>query len=286
MKAYRYLLLFSLLVTSCDRKPLDIGTPEDPEAPAFLVAAEVSSDIKDQVSSIIFFLKEGDGTASYTADITIDGKGIFSEPQKLDFSGEPIARIYLPTILPGHCEAVATVSNGHSSEPLTLSFEEPVRFPTIDMSLDYDAKKGTYELNVTGNPYGIHILAESFLYITGTASYYEGNSTDWAYDPRAFRKTDTKITSVETEVDCDREGCFCLADRDGEIKELTSSYILSAIWRGGGGSEDFYYYVTGYEPVYYKVTKEEFSVRFDIEAVPGVTPVLKNNISCCTVSGL
>lgn len=287
MRAYLYLLFIPLCVISCERKPLDIGASEVQEEPVFHVAAEVSSDIRDKASSIIFFLKDGDASVSYTADITIDGMEIDSESRKLDFSGESIARIYLPTILPGKHEAVVRVSDGHSEEPITLSFEEPVRFPTIDMSLDYDKQEGTYVLNVTGNPYGINILAESFLYITGSASYYEGSSSDWSYDdPRTFRKTDAKIVTVETEVDCDGEGCFCLADRDGEIRELTSSYILSAIWRGGGGSEDFYYYVSGYEPVYYRVTKEEFSVRFDIESVPGVTPVLKNNISNCKVSGL
>lgn len=287
MKTYQYLLLISLLATSCDRKPLDIGTPEVPGTPAFHVAAEVSSDVRDQASSIIFFLKEGDAAASYSANVTIDGKEIFPESKELDFSGESIARIYLPTILPGYCDAMVMVSDGRSEESINISFEEPVRFPTLDMSLEYDVKEGTYKLNVTRNPYGIHILAESSLYIIGSASYYIGSSANWSYDdPRTLRKTDTKIVTVETEVDCDREDSFCLADRDGEIKELTSSYMLSAIWREGGGSEDCYYYITGYEPVYYKVTKEDFSVSFDIETVPGVTPVLKNNISGCKVSGL
>ena len=284
MKAYRYLLLVPLLAVSCERKPLD---PDILGKPAFHVTAEVSSDARDRASSIIFLLKEGNATSTYTAAVMIDGKDIFPGPQRLDFSGESVARIYLPAILPGHREAVATVSDGLSEETIALSFEEPVRFPTVDMSLDYDAEEGTYSLSVTGNQYGLHIHAESLLRITGKATYFAGSSSDWTYeDPGTFRRTDTKTVSAEAAVDCDGEGLFRLADRDAKAGELTSSYMLSAIWRGGGGSEDFYWYVTGYEPVYYRITGEEFSVRFDIETVPGVTPVLRNNISGCRVSGL
>lgn len=272
---------------SCNRKPLDIDIPSDPETPAFSVAAEVSSDIKDQASSVIFYLEEGDRNASYTVQISLDGKNLFKEAQTLDFRSDPIKKIFLPAVRPGRRQGTALVSDGNSSVSLPLTFNEPVRFSKLELSLAYNSKTGNHELTVGNNPYGILIHAESELTITGTATYFAGNSSGWTYDePWTFRTTDTKTISSDATVDCNKAGVFCLAERDKTAKEMTSQYVFSAIWRGAGGSEDWYYSLTGYQPVYYSISKEEFSVSFDIESIPGVETVLRNDIQGCTVSGL
>ena len=251
--------------------------------------AEVNVNRENPASILLVSLKEGLLSRTYSIQVSVDGNTV-SIPEggsEIDFSKTPIFSLTLPCVRPGMHSMKVTLSDSQSSCEVELTFEEPLRYPTLDLTLSYNKSTGNHELTVSRNPYGIRIIAKAKLVISGSCTYYETNALGWTYDnPYSFRTTKTKKTTDEKDVDTVSSGTFCIAERDLTVTELTSDYVFSAIWKLTGGSEDIFYTVTGYEPVYYNVTKEELSVDFDIESLPGVKVILRNDISGCTVSGI
>lgn len=255
----------------------------------FTVHAEVNTNKENPYSLLLVSLQDGLTDRPYCLVATIDGENIElpEGASEIDFSKTPIFTIPIPTIRPGKHILRLTLDDTFSTKTEDIEFDEPVRFPTLDLSLAYNSHTGHHELTISRNPYAIRVKVQSKLIITGSVSYYAACSNGWTYsDPWTYRTTSTKTLDGEQSIDTLSDGVFCLAERDKIAEEITSSYIFSAIYMSAGSSEDFYYKVSGYEPVYYKISKEELSVSFEIEDVPGIKPVLRNSISGCTVSGI
>lgn len=255
----------------------------------FTVHAEVNANKENPNSLLLISLQDGLTDRPYCLTATIDSE-TFDLPEsasEIDFSKTPIYTAHLPQIRPGKHILRLTLDDTFSTKTETIEFDEPIRYPTLDLTLSYNKQSGNHELTISRNPYAIRVRVQAKLIVTGSVNYYASCSNSWTYDePWTFRTTDTKMNEGEQSIDTDSDGVFCVAERDKVASEITSSYIFSAIYISVGSGEDWYYKVSGYEPVYYKITKEELSIHFEIEDVPGITPVLRNSISGCTVSGI
>lgn len=255
----------------------------------FSIHAEVNTNRENPASVLLLSLQDGLQSRIYSIKVEIDGKEIElpQEASRIDFAKTPIYSLTLPTIRPGGHSLRVSLNDSFSVNDASLTFNEPVRFPSLDLTLAYNSASGNHELTISRNPYGIRVRAQSKLTVSGSVTYYESESNGWTYlDPWYYLTTATKTTGDEQTLDITSDGVFCLAMRDKAAEEMTSSYKFSAIWKASGNSEDWSYMVTGYEPRYYHITKEELLVSFDVEKVNGVRVELTNNIPGCTVSGI
>lgn len=253
----------------------------------FSIHAEVNSGSSNPCSVLLLSLQEGLKDRTYRLSLKLDGTEIETDNSVIDFSDTPIYSVALPLVRPGSHSLSVCLTDSFSVQSTTLDFTEPIRFPTLDLTLAYNPKSGNHELTISRNPYGINVKAQSKLVITGHVNFYAACSNGWTYsDPWTYRTSKDMTAEDEQTVETRKDGVFCIAERDRVANDITSSYVFSAIYMSAGSSEDFYYRVSGYEPAYYKISNEELSISFDIEDVPGIRPVLHNGIQGCTVSGI
>lgn len=239
-------------------------------------------------SVMMLTLKDGDSTTDYNATILIDGKTIATP--KVNFSKNPIYKYSLPTTRPGKHEVSVQLTDGYTVEKESLSYNEPVRYPYIDITLKHNDSNGKHYMEIGSNPYDIELSFKTSLTITGKSTYctstYEYYYSDITYASKTKTLSDSNSSSGIYGGDS-----VTLIDRDALALKMTSSYEMSNImtyFPGDGDGECVgidEYRCTGQERAYYKITKEDLKIDITGEKVPGVTLRIKNNIGAMTLNG-
>lgn len=252
------------------------------------VNAEVNTNRENPNSILLISLNEGIQDKVYDMEVDIDDEPVVLEEdeKKVNFSKKPILTVTLPAIRPGEHSICIRISDGTNSSESEISFDEPVRFPYLDLVVSHDSKTGNHILTVSRNPYRVHISVSSSLVLDGSCTYWLGGS-GWDSYPLASEYQRTKSITVTDSrtVGTDSSGEFILASRDSRLGELTSQYEMSAVWGEVCNSEDCYWVVSLYEPHYYKLVSESFSLVGEIESVPGITARISSSIDGATWNG-
>lgn len=252
------------------------------------VNAEINVNKENPNSLLLVSLKEGTPGSTYSIAIDLDGEPLEMEESDrfVDFSKKPILTVTIPTIRPGSHKVTVSISDGRNSSKNDISFEEPVRFPYLDLVISHDTKSGDHVLTVSRNPYGIRIKVTSQLSVTGSCTYWLGGNGWESYPAQSeYQMTKSKTCTDSRTVETVSAGEFVLAARDAAVETLTSQYEMSAVWAEVCDGENCYYVVTRYEPVYYRMTSETFMLEGEIESVPGITARISGSVTGTTWNG-
>ena len=276
------------LTISTDEFSQSLEIPYDVVRQKYDIHAEVST-VGAKNSTLMMSLADGDTKYIYDVVVSIDDDEILS--QEIDFAQTPIASIDLPdTIRPQEHTLTLTVNDSMTDKEYALKFTEPVRHPTLDITLAHDDKSGYHVAKVGSNPYSIQVDISADLEIKGKAAYYPSDDEDAYWWGRPHYKYLTEQDSASlSEYEGDKT--VNLLDRDGMAEKITSKWVTSYIWGSHstpGGGEDSGYdstFITGTQPAFYQIYSEVLNIDISAEALPGVTLNISNNIGKMTLNG-
>ena len=257
------------------------------DALPFTIHAEM--DTSGSSSSVMMLtLKDGDSSTEYNATIQIDGKTVATP--KVNFSKSPIYKYSLPTSRPGKHDVSVQLTDGYTVEKESVSYNEPVRHPYLDINLKYNENSGKLYAEVGSNPYDISLKFVTSLTLKGQTTICIHDPSYWG-EARYETKTKT-MSDSNTASGIYGGNSVTLIDRDALVTKLTGSYEMSAIieykYDPGYGGEDSgreWYEVTGSTRAYYVLKEETLKVDITGEKVTGVTLRITNNIGQMTING-
>ena len=257
------------------------------EALPFSIHTEMDTS-GSSASVMMLTLKDGDSATDYNATILIDGKTIATP--KVNFSKSPIYKYSLPTTRPGKHEVSVQLTDGYTVEKESVSYNEPVRHPYIDINLKYNENSGKHYAEIDSNPYDISLKFVTSLTLKGQTTIAIYDSRYWG-ETRYETKTKT-MSDSNTASGIYGGNSVTLIDRDALVTKLTGSYEMSDVveyfYDPGYGGEDSgreWYEKTGTERKYYVLKEETLKIDISGEKVPGVTLRIKNNIGAMTLNG-
>ena len=260
--------------------------PYKVDALPFAIHAEM--DTSGSGSVLMLTLTEGDTATEYNATIQMDGKTVASP--KVNFSKNPIYRYTLPTVRPGKHEVAVQLTDTYTVENESVSYNEPVRHPYLDITLKYNENSGKHYAEIGENPYDISLKFVTSLTLKGQTTIAIYDSSYWG-ETRYETKTKT-MSDSNTASGIYGGNSVTLIDRDALVTKLTGSYEMSDVieyfYDPGSGGEDSgreWYQVTGTERKYYVLKEETLKVDISGENVSGVTLRVKNNIGAMTLNG-
>ncbi len=257
------------------------------EALPFSIHTEMDTS-GSSASVMMLTLKDGDSATDYNATILIDGKTIATP--KVNFSKSPIYKYSLPTTRPGKHEVSVQLTDGYTVEKESVSYNEPVRHPYIDINLKYNENSGKHYAEIDSNPYDISLKFVTSLTLKGQTTVCKYDSSVWG-EKRYETKTKT-MSDSNTASGIYGGNSVTIIDRDALVTKLTSSYEMSDVveyfYDPGYGGEDSgreWYEKTGTERAYYVLKEETLKVDVTGERVTGVTLRITNNIGKMTING-
>ena len=260
--------------------------PYKVDALPFAIHAEM--DASGSGSVLMLTLKEGDTATDYNATIQLDGKTVASP--KVNFSKNPIYKYTLPTTRPGKHDVSVQLTDTYTVEKESVSYNEPVRHPYLDITLKYNENSGKHYAEIGDNPYDISLKFVTSLTLKGQTTIAIYDSNVWG-ETRYETKTKT-MSDSNTASGIYGGNSVTLIDRDALVTKLTGSYEMSAVieyrYDPGYGGEDSgreWYEVTGSERKYYVLKEETLKIDITGEKVSGVTLRIKNNIGAMTLNG-
>ena len=260
--------------------------PYKVDALPFAIHAEM--DTSGNGSVLMLTLTEGDTATEYNATIQMDGKTVASP--KVNFSKNPIYRYTLPTVRPGKHDVAVHLTDTYTVEKESVSYNEPVRHPYLDITLKYNENSGKHYAEIGSNPYDISLKFVTSLTLKGQTTIAIYDSSYWG-ETRYETKTKT-MSDSNTASGIYGGNSVTLIDRDALVTKLTGSYEMSDVveyfYDPGSGGEDSgreWYQVTGTERKYYVLKEEKLKIDISGEKVSGVTLRVKNNIGAMTLNG-
>ena len=251
-------------------------------------AIHTEMDISGSSSVLLLTLKEGDSATDYNATIQVDGKTVGSP--KVNFYNNPIYRYTLPTTRPGKHDVSVQLTDTYTVEKMSVSYNEPVRHPYLDITLKYNENSGKHIAQIGSNPYDISLKFVTSLTLKGqtTVCIYDSSlHGEKRYETRTKTMSDSNTAS----------GIYggnsvTLIDRDALVTKLTGSYessdIVEYFYDPGSGGEDSgreWYQKTGTERAYYYLKEEILKIDISGEKVSGVTLRVTNSIGKMTLNG-
>ena len=274
------------MIVSTDDFSQVLEIPYVVDALPFTIHAEMETSGSSSV--MMLTLKEGDAATEYNASIILDSKTIASP--KVNFSRNPIYRYTLPTTRPGKHDVSVQLTDGYTVEKTSVSYNEPVRHPYLDITLKYNENSGKHIAEIGSNPYDISLKFVTSLTLKGqtTVCIY-----DWSVWGEKRYETKTKTMSDSNTASGIYGGnSVTLIDRDALVTKLTGSYEMSDVvehfYDPGSGGEDSgreWYEVTGTERKYYVLKEETLKIDISGEKVSGVTLRVTNKIGAMTLNG-
>ena len=260
--------------------------PYKVDALPFAIHAEM--DTSGSGSVLMLTLTEGDTATEYNATIQMDGKTVASP--KVNFFKNPIYRYTLPTTRPGKHDVSVQLTDTYTVEKESVSYNEPVRHPYLDITLKYNENSGKHYAEIGENPYDISLKFVTSLTLKGQTTIAIYDSSYWG-ETRYETKTKT-MSDSNTASGIYGGNSVTLIDRDALVTKLTGSYEMSDVieyfYDPGSGGEDSgreWYQVTGTERKYYVLKEETLKIDISGEKVSGVTLRVKNQIGKMTLNG-
>ena len=277
--------MMKMIVSTKDYSQI-LEIPYAVDALPFAIHAEM--DTSGSGSILMLTLKEGDTRTDYNATIQLDGKTISSS--KVNFSSSPIYKYTLPTVRPGKHSISVLLTDTYTSEAESVSYNEPVRHPYLDITLKYNENSGKHFAEIGANPYDISLKFVTSLTLKGQTTIAIYDSSYWG-ETRYETKTKT-MSDSNTASGIYGGNSVTLIDRDALVTKLTGSYEMSDVveyfYDPGSGGEDSgreWYQKTGTERKYYILKEETLKIDISGEKVSGVTLRVTNNIGKMTLNG-
>ena len=277
--------MMKMIVSTKDYSQI-LEIPYAVDALPFAIHAEM--DTSGRGSILMLTLKEGDTKTDYNATIQLDGKTIASP--KVNFSSSPIYKYTLPTVRPGKHEVSVQITDTYTVEKGSVSYNEPVRHPYLDITLKYNENSGKHIAEIGSNPYEISLKFVTSLTLKGQTTIAIYDSGYWG-ETRYETKTKT-MSDSHTASGIYGGNSVTLIDRDALVTKLTGSYEMSDVieyfYDPGSGGEDSgreWYEVTGTERKYYVLKEETLKIDISGEKVSGVTLRVKNEIGKMSLNG-
>ena len=274
------------MIVSTDDFSQVLEIPYVVDALPFTIHAEMETSGSSSV--MMLTLKEGDAATEYNASIILDSKTIASP--KVNFSRNPIYRYTLPTTRPGKHDVSVQLTDGYTVEKTSVSYNEPVRHPYLDITLKYNENSGKHIAEIGSNPYDISLKFVTSLTLKGQTTVCIHDWSVWG-EKRYETKTKT-MSDSNTASGIYGGNSVTLIDRDALVTKLTGSYEMSDVveyfYDPGSGGEDSgreWYEVTGTERKYYVLKEETLKIDISGEKVSGVTLRVTNKIGAMTLNG-
>ena len=277
--------MMKMIVSTKDYSQI-LEIPYAVDALPFAIHAEM--DTSGSGSILMLTLKEGDTRTDYNATIQLDGKTIASS--KVNFSSSPIYKYTLPTVRPGKHTVSVLLTDTYTSEAESVSYNEPVRHPYLDITLRYNENSGKHIAKIGANPYDISLKFVTSLTLKGQTTIAIYDSSYWG-ETRYETKTKT-MSDSNTASGIYGGNSVTLIDRDALVTKFTGSYEMSDVveyfYDPGSGGEDSgreWYQKTGTERKYYILKEETLKIDISGEKASGVTLRVTNNLGKMTLNG-
>ena len=244
----------------------------------FSLHAEVKSDLSAGTSTLLLSLAEGIADKDYTGFVYVDEEVIDKKGFMVNFRTTPILSLVMPLVRPGSHAIRVEIGDGKGSDSLSFLYDEPLRYPDLQVEISRSPSTGKTRFMVRSNPYGLSVAVRDSLVVRGRCDYHVCSS----YEDRVDYKTEYKeicdIAQLDRFVPVTGRW-YDLTDSQSKEILMTSQSIPNSTWSAewsntGEGGYDYFQVPDGLS--YYKVESSTHHMSVDFETLLGVTVRVTN----------
>lgn len=246
----------------------------------FALHAEVRSDLSAGTSTLLLSLAEGIANKEYTGVVLVDDEVIDRKGFKVNFKDTPIFSVVIPLLRPGSHSITVKMNDDMSEEQVSFLFEEPLRYPDMQVEIARSPSTGKTRFMVRSNPYGLSVEIKDSLVVKGRCDYHR--AVEW-WEDRMEDKTDYKEVCdvVELPRFLPKTGVwYDLTDTGSRETVITTQFQNNTKWAGqwsNTGEGGWEYYIVSDGVSYYKIESSTHHLKVDFESMLGVTVHVSNS---------
>lgn len=245
----------------------------------FSLHAEVKSDLSAGTSTLLLSLAEGIADKEYSGYVYIDDVVVDKQGFKVNFRTTPILSLVMPLIRPGSHDIRVEIGDGKGTDSLSFLFDEPLRYPDLQVEISRSPSTGKTRFMVRSNPYGLSVAVKDSMVVKGRCDYHVCSSYEDMVDYKTAYKEICDIAQYDRFVPVVGRW-YDLTDTQSKEDLITSQSIANTTWRGywsNTGEGGFEYTQVADGLSYYKVESSTHHMSVDFETLLGVTVHVTNS---------
>lgn len=249
------------------------------ESEPFSLHAEVKSDLSAGTSTLLLSLAEGIADKEYKCHVFVDYEDIDKRGLTVNFRKTPIFSVAMPLVRPGSHNITVKMEDELSQQEVSFIYDEPLRYPDIEVEIERSSSTGKTRFMVRSNPYDLSVAVYDSLVVKGRCDYHR--AIEW-WEDRTEEKTDYKEVCDVAEQPrfVPKTGVwYNLTDTGSRETVITSQFQSNTTWSGqwsntGEGGWD--YYVVGDGVSYYTIVSSTHNLKVDFERMIGMKVHVSN----------
>ena len=253
----------------------------------FSLHAEVKSDVSAGTSTLLLSLAEGITDKDYSGFVYVDDEIVDKNGFSVNFKKTPILSIVMPLVRPGSHAIRVEIGDGKGSDSLSFLYDEPLRYPEIQVEISRSPSTGKTRFMVRSNPYSLSVAVRDSLVVKGRCDYHVCSS----YEDRTENKTAYKemcdISQYDRFVPVVGRW-YDLTDTKTKEDIITSQFIANSTWSGywsntGEGGYEYVQVPDGNS--FYKIVSSTHHMSMDFETLLGATVYITNSERDVIING-
>lgn len=245
----------------------------------FSLHAEVKSDLSAGTSTLLLSLAEGIADKDYTGFVYVDDVVVDKNGFKVNFRTTPILSLVMPLVRPGSHAIRVEIGDGKGSDSLSFLYDEPLRYPDVQVEISRSPSTGKTRFMVRSNPYGLSVAVRDSLVVKGRCDYHVCSSYEDRVDNKTAYKELCDISQYDRFVPVVGRW-YDLTDTQSKEDIITSQFMANSTWSGywsntGEGGYEYVQVADGYS--HYKIESSTHHMSVDIETLLGVTVHVTNS---------
>lgn len=257
-----------------------LSVPFTVSSEPFALHAEVRSDLSAGTSTLLLSLAEGISDKDYSGFIYVDGALVDPKGFRVNFHDIPILSVVMPLLRPGSHKLLVEISDELTMEVVSFLFDEPLRYPDIQVEVARSSSTGKTRFMVRSNPYGLSVYVKDSLAVKGRCDYHVAHS--W-WEGHVEEKTSYKelCDVVELQRFVPKTGVwYDLTDTAAREMLITNQYENNTGWEtrwnnGGEGFEEYFVVPDGVS--HYKIESSTHFMTVQFEALLGASVHVSNS---------
>lgn len=253
----------------------------------FAIHAEVKSDLGAGTSTLLLSLAEGVADKEYKGHVFIDEEDIDKRGFTVNFKTTPILSVVIPLVRPGSHNITVVMEDELSKEEVSFLYEEPLRYPDMQVEISRSPSTGKTRFMVRSNPYGLSVAVKDSLVVKGRCDYHVCSYYEDRVDYKTAYKEVCDIVELDRFVPVVGRW-YNLTDTQSKEDIITSQSIANSTWKGewsntGEGGFEYSQVPDGYS--YYKIESSTHNMTIDFETLLGVTVHVTNSERDVVING-
>lgn len=244
----------------------------------FSLHAEVKSDLSAGTSTLLLSLAEGIADKDYSGFVYVDDEIIDKKGFSVNFRNTPILSIVMPLVRPGSHAICVEIGDGKGSDSLSFLYEEPLRYPDLQVEISRSPSTGKTRFMVRSNPYGLSVAVRDSLVVRGRCDYHVCAPYEDRVDYKTAYKEICDISQYDRFVPVVGRW-YDLTDTQSKEDIITSQFMSNTTWSGywsNTGEGGFEYIQVSDGISHYKIESSTHHMSVDFETLLGVTVRVSN----------